>query len=72
LQWLDEEIEKMGLKGTAGAQAAIDALCQQDVTDPLNTAWCGGDFEQFRAELREYVRVGLHAAKRKDQGGKTK
>jgi hypothetical protein len=67
LQWLDEEVEKMGLEGASGARAAIDALCIQDVADPLNAAWCGGDFEELRAELREYVRVGLHAAKSKDR-----
>jgi hypothetical protein len=67
LRWLDRMVQKMGPRGTARAQAAIDALCQQDVTDPLNAAWCGGDFEEFRAELREYVRVGLHAAKSKDR-----
>ncbi len=72
LQWLDEEIERMGLGSTPRARVAIDALCHQDVTDPLNAAWCGGDFEEFRAALREYVRVGLHAAKSKDQVGKTK
>jgi hypothetical protein len=67
LQWLDEEVEKMGLEGASGARAAIDALCIQGVADPLNAAWCGGDFEGFRAALREYVRVGLHAAKSKDR-----
>jgi len=72
LQWLDEEIEKMGLEGTSGARAAIDALCIQDVADSLNAAWCGGDFEGFRAALREYVRVGLHAAKSKDRRCNTK
>jgi hypothetical protein len=72
LQWLDKEIEKMGLNGTSRTRAAIDALCQQDVADPLNAAWLGEDFGEFRAALREYVRVGLHAAKSKDQGGKTK
>jgi hypothetical protein len=72
LRWLDKEIEKMGLEGTSTTQAAIDALCQQDVADPLNAAWCGGDFEEFRAALREYVRAGLHAAKSKNQVGNTK
>ena len=72
LRWLDRKVQKMGPKGTPSEQAAIDALCHQDVVEPLNAAWCGGDFEEFRAALREYVRAGLHAAKRKDQGGKTK
>ncbi len=72
LQWLDEEIERMGLGSTPRARVAIDALCHKDVTDPLNAAWCGGDFEEFRAALREYVRIGLQAAKGKDQVGKTK
>jgi hypothetical protein len=70
LQWLDEEIAKMRLEGTPSKQAAIDVLCRHEVADPLNAAWCGGDFEEFRAALREYVRVGLHAAKSKDQGDK--
>jgi hypothetical protein len=72
LQWLDEEIEKMGFGTTPRTRAAIDALSQQDIAGPLNTAWSGGDFEVFRAALREYVRAGLHAAKSADQGGKTK
>jgi hypothetical protein len=71
LRWLDREVQKRGPKGTAGARTVISALCQQDVTDPLNAAWCGRDFEEFRAELREYVRVGLHNAKCEDQGGTT-
>ena len=62
----------MGPKDTPRARAAIDTLCRQDVADPLNAAWCGGDFGEFRAALREYVRVGLHAARSKDRGGKTK
>src|SRR5918998_6177041 len=41
LRWLDEEIEKMGSKGTPSEQAAIDTLCHQDVAEPLNAAWCG-------------------------------
>src|SRR5215211_2172690 len=68
LRWLDTEIEKMGLEGTPRTRAAADALCREDVADPLNASWCGGDFQKFRAALREYVRVGLHAAKMKDQG----
>jgi hypothetical protein len=72
LRWLDGEVEKMGSKGTPSEQAAIDTLCRQDVADTLNVAWCGGDFGEFRAALREYVRVGLRAAKSKDRGGKTK
>jgi hypothetical protein len=72
LRWLDEEVEKMGPKGAPRARAAIDALCQQDVADPLNVAWCGGDFEQFRAALRMYVKAGLHGAKSKDPRGNTK
>jgi hypothetical protein len=70
LQWLDEEIAKMRLEGTLSEQAAIEALCRHDLADPLNAAWCGGDFQEFRAALREYVRAGLHAARSKDQGGK--
>src|SRR5215211_3676330 len=62
LRWLDGEIEKMGLGSTPRERGAIDALCQEDVADPLNAAWCGGDFEEFRAKLREYAKVGLHAA----------
>jgi hypothetical protein len=38
LQWLDGEIEKMGLSDTIRERAAIDALCQQEVADPLNAA----------------------------------
>ncbi len=63
LRWLDGEVEKMAPKDPTRARAAIDALCRQDVADPLNAAWCGGDFEEFRAALRMYVRAGLHAAK---------
>jgi len=72
LQWLDEEIAKMRLEGTLRERAAIDTLCRHDVAEPLNAAWCNGDFEDFRAALRMYVRAGLHAAKSKDQGGKAK
>lgn len=72
LRWLDAEVEKLGSKGTPSEQAAIDTLCRQDVADALNAAWCGGDFEEFRAALREYVKVGLHAARSKDRGCKTK
>ena len=72
LRWLDGEVEKMGPKDSPVERTVISALCQQDVADPLNAAWCEGDFGEFRAALREYVRAGLHAAKSKDQGGKTK
>ncbi len=72
LRWLDRELEKMGPKGTPSEQTSIDALCRQDVVDPLNAAWCGGDFGEFRAALRVYVRAGLDAAKARGQGGKTK
>ena len=46
LRWLDGEVEKVGPKGAPGARAAIDALCRQDVADPLNAAWCDGNFER--------------------------
>lgn len=69
LRWLDGEVEKMVPRVPARAQAAVDALCREDVADPLNAAWCGGDFGEFRAALREYVKVGLRAARSKDQGG---
>ncbi len=72
LRWLDEEIEKVEFEGALGERAAIDTLCCQEVAGPLNAAWCGGDFEEFRAALRKYVRAGLHAAKSEDQGGKNK
>ena len=72
LRWLDAEVEKMGPKVPTRARAAIDALCRQDVADPLNAVWCGGDFGEFRAALRLYVRAGLDAAKGRGQGGKTK
>jgi hypothetical protein len=72
LRWLDRKVQKMAPKGTPSEQAAIATLCHQDVVEPLNAAWCGGDFEEFRAALREYVRAGLHAAKSKDQGGNPK
>jgi hypothetical protein len=65
LRWLDTEIEKMKFEGTPSEQAAIDALCCHDVADPLNAAWCGEDFGEFRAALREYVRVGLRTARSK-------
>jgi hypothetical protein len=71
LRWLDGEVEKMGPKDSPMERTVISALCQQDVADPLNAAWCDGDFEEFRAALREYVRAGLHAAKSKDKGGTT-
>jgi hypothetical protein len=67
LRWLDGKVEKMGPKDSPMERTVISALCQQDVTDSLNAAWCGEDFEGFRAALREYVRVGLHAAKSKDR-----
>jgi hypothetical protein len=65
LRWLDGEVEKIGPESTLRARAAIDALCRQDVADPLNAAWLGEDFREFRAALREYVRAGLHAARSK-------
>ena len=70
LRWLDGEVEKMGSKNPTRARAVVDALCRQDGADPLNAAWCGGDFGGFRAALRVYVKVGLHAARSKDQGGR--
>ena len=72
LRWLDGEVEKMGPGVSARVRAITDALCRQDVADPLNAAWCGEDFGEFRAALREYVKVGLRAARGKDQGGKTR
>src|SRR3954463_7636245 len=72
LGWLDGEVEKLGPKDPTRARAAVDAMCRQDVADPLNAAWCGGDFGEFRAALREYVKVGLRAARGKDRDGKTK
>src|SRR5215218_2508143 len=57
LRWLDGEVEKMGPEAPAMVQAITDALCRQAVADPLNAAWCGGDFGEFRAALREYIRV---------------
>jgi hypothetical protein len=63
LRWLDGKVEKMGPKDSPMERTVISALCQQDVADPLNAAWRVGDFEEFRAALREYVRAGLHAAK---------
>jgi len=70
LRWLDGEVEKIGPEGTLRARAAVDALCQRQVADRLNRAWCGGDFEEFRAALRTYVKAGLHAARDKDRGYK--
>ena len=69
LRWLDGEVERMVPKDPTRARAAVDALCGQDVADALNAAWCGGDFGEFRAALREYARVGLRAARGKDRGG---
>jgi hypothetical protein len=72
LRWLDGELEKMGSEDSVRARAATAVLCEQEVADPLNAAWCGGDFEGFRAALRTYVGAGLQAARSKDKGGKTK
>jgi hypothetical protein len=69
LRWLDGEVEKMGPEDPARVRAAVDALCRQDVAEPLNAAWCGGDFGEFRAALREHVKVGLRAARGKARGG---
>src|SRR5687768_1335623 len=51
LRWLDGEVEKMGPKDSSVERTVISALCQQDVADPLNAAWCEGDFGEFRAAL---------------------
>jgi len=72
LRWLDREIEKMGFEGARQERTAIEVLCRQDVADSLNTAWCDGSFDEFRTALRNYVRAGLHAAKRKNQADKKK
>jgi hypothetical protein len=69
LRWLHGEVEKLEPKDPARAQAAVDALCREDVANPLEAALCGGDFGEFRAALREYVKVGLRAARGKDRGG---
>ncbi len=65
LRWLDEEIGQMEPEGTHREHAATEALCRQDVADPLNRVWCEGTFDEFRSALREYVRAGLAAAKGK-------
>jgi hypothetical protein len=72
LRWLDGEVEKLGPKYPTRARAAVDAMCRQDVADPLEAALCGGDFGEFRAALRKYAKVGLRAARGKDRVGKTK
>jgi len=72
LRWLDGEIEQMGLKDTSQERTVIEVLCRQEVADSLNTAWCDGSFDEFRAALRNYVRAGLHAAKCKNQADKKK
>jgi len=43
--------------------AARKVLCREDVTNRLNTAWCDGGFDDFRAALREYAKAGLRAAR---------
>ncbi len=72
LRWLDGEIKKLDPKGAGRKRAAIETLCHQDVADRFNTDWCDGDFDRFRVALRKYVRAGLRAARRKDQGARTK
>jgi hypothetical protein len=62
----------MGPEATRRERAATEALCRQDVADRLNAAWCDGNFEEFRAALRVYVKAGLDASKSKTTGKKVK
>ncbi len=63
LQWLSEEIEERKPGGALRATAARKVLCREDVTNRLDTAWCDGGFDEFRAALREYAKAGLRAAR---------
>ena len=68
LRWLEEQIEKPGPGSTFRERAATETLCRRGVADRLNAAWCDGDFGEFRAALREYVKAGLDASKSKRPG----
>lgn len=59
LRYLDDLIERDELD----EEATTRALCRPETADRLNEAWLSGDFEEYRAALKNYVRVGLRAAR---------
>lgn len=65
LGFMDRRIRKK--HGERGVELATKALCTQRANDELNRAWNEGSFEEFRAALREYVQVGLRAARGEKQ-----
>ncbi len=59
-------MEKRGLD----QDAAVEVLCRVHVAERLNEGWNRGDFETFRDALKEYIQIGLDAAKGKKVGTK--
>ena len=57
LRWLDERTPE------EAKENVTDALCRQEEVDRFNEVWCDGSFEEFRAALKEHIRVGLRAMK---------
>lgn len=63
LRWLDEKTKTMGEDAYDRAVGALTS--RVSVYDRLNEGWRNPDIEVFRRALRDYVRVGLDAAKEK-------
>lgn len=65
LGWLDGRTKAMGEEAHEKATAALTS--RVGVYDRLNEAWQNPDIEVFRQALRDYVRVGLDAARGKNR-----
>jgi len=57
LRWLDERTPEEAKENVTAA------LCRQEVVDRFNEVWCDGNFEEFRAALKEHIGAGLRAMK---------
>jgi hypothetical protein len=61
LKYLDRIVERKGLD----QDAAVEVLCRIYVAEKLNEGWNSPNFEDFRTALKEYIQVGLDAARGK-------